>query len=299
MAVKVPISVENIAFERLNLSRHYLTVDCDFTCYIVLNPSGNIPSEGTDICALHTGAWQIDAWTFLTKKEFPNQAGFSACLVWDKTLVSGTAHAPQCVESDIDTANSVSSLKGQPVNIVGFSMASGEALPVNISGVLPSSDGSLPVQVPLPVLAFPKRYKVLFAVGVRYPRSFLERFATEGLKVSDSEQRLYTCFFHPRRWNRSLNHDETLIFSLLYGVENYFYLYQQRSSDSSKQGFMLAYIDMYLALTVRETDTQVDGDTMYQITNMYHQIEGANFHANGWVATDDFSGYVESMSVEF
>ena len=141
MGKKVPVPVENIAFERLDLSRHYLVVDCDFTCFLVLNPSGEVPVEGTDICALHTGAWQIDAWKLLTKKDFPNQAGFVACLVWDKTLISDSVRAPACVESDIDTANSVSSLKGQPVNITGFSMPSGEVLPVNVySGDSPVSD---------------------------------------------------------------------------------------------------------------------------------------------------------------
>lgn len=229
MATKVPIPVENVAFERLNLSRHYLTIDCDFTCFLVLNPSGSIPSEGTDICALHVGAWQIDAWTLLTKKDFPNQAGFSACLVWDKTLVvEGSTSAPHVVESDIDTANSVSTLKGQPVNIVGFSMASGAALPVNISGVSPSSDGSLPVQFPSPVFAFPRQYRVVFSNGVRYSRSFLERFATEGLKMLDPEQKVYTCYFHPRRWNRGLSHGPDIITQMLAGVENYFYLFRER-----------------------------------------------------------------------
>lgn len=150
MATKVPISVENIAFERLNLSRHYLTVDCDFTCFLVLNPSGQIPSEGTDICALHVGAWQIDAWTLLTKKDFPNQAGFSACLVWDKSLVvEGSTGVPHVVESDIDTANSVSTLKGQPVNITGFSMPSGESLPTSL--VLGAGDEAISETNPLPV----------------------------------------------------------------------------------------------------------------------------------------------------
>ena len=119
MANKVPIFPENIAFERLNLSRHYLTVDCDFTCYLVLNPSGSIPSEGTDICALHVGAWQIDAWTLLTKKDFPNQAGFSACLVWDKTLVSDVSRRPLVVESDIETGKDEPSEIEKPVILTG------------------------------------------------------------------------------------------------------------------------------------------------------------------------------------
>lgn len=68
----------------------------------------------------------------MTKKDFPNQAGFTAHLVWDKTLVKDGYNAPQAMESDIDTANSVSSLKGQPVNITGFSMPQGETLPVSI-----------------------------------------------------------------------------------------------------------------------------------------------------------------------
>lgn len=173
MATKVPISVENIAFERLNLSRHYLTIDCDFTCFLVLNPSGQIPSEGTDICALHVGAWQIDAWTLLTKKDFPNQAGFSACLVWDKTLViEGSTSAPQVVESDIDTANSVSTLKGQPVNITGFSMPVGESLPTSL--VLGAGDEAISAANPLPVVDYYSlvRYQQLY-VGYPLPEAVL------------------------------------------------------------------------------------------------------------------------------
>lgn len=156
MANKVPISTENIAFERLDLSRHYLTVDCDFTCFLVLNPSGKVPVEGTDICALHTGAWQIDTWTLLTKKDFPNQAGFVACVVWDKTLISETVHAPQCVESDIDISNSVSTLKGQPVNITGFTMPVGDSLPVSLlfDRVIVSHNHPLPVIRPSAELRF-------------------------------------------------------------------------------------------------------------------------------------------------
>lgn len=157
MATKVPISVENIAFERLNLSRHYLTIDCDFTCFLVLNPSGQIPSEGTDIAVFHVGAWQVNAWNFLTKKDFPNQAGFSACLVWDKTLVTDNARAPSAVESDIDTANSVSNLRGQPVNIVGFSMQSGESLPTSL--VMGAGDEAISDVNPLPVrVGFQSRF---------------------------------------------------------------------------------------------------------------------------------------------
>lgn len=173
MATKVPISVENIAFERLNLSRHYLTIDCDFTCFLVLNPSGQIPSEGTDICALHVGAWQIDAWTLLTKKDFPNQAGFSACLVWDKTLViEGSTSAPQVVESDIDTANSVSTLKGQPVNITGFSMPVGESLPTSL--VLGAGDEAISAANPLPVVNYYKliKYQQVY-VGYPLPEAVL------------------------------------------------------------------------------------------------------------------------------
>lgn len=128
--IEVPIRKENIDFIKLDLSRHYNVVDCDFSCYLVLNPSGDIPYKGTDIALLRVGSWQLDTWSFLTKKDFPNNAGFSACLVWDKTQVNDAQSAPTVKESDVDIANSVSNLKGQPVNITGFSMASGEGLPI-------------------------------------------------------------------------------------------------------------------------------------------------------------------------
>lgn len=126
----LPIKKDDLGFERLDLSRNYLQIDCDFICYIVLNPSGDVPLGGTDVCALHVGSWQIDCWSFLTDKFTKGTAGFSACLCWDKTLESGTAFRPQYAESDIDTANSISSLRGQPVNITGFSLADGLSLPV-------------------------------------------------------------------------------------------------------------------------------------------------------------------------
>ena len=155
MANKVPISTENLAYERLDLTRHYLTIDCDFTVYLVLNSSGAVPAEGTDICVLHTGSWQIDAWSLLTKKDFPNQAGFTAHLVWDKTLVKDGYNAPQAMESDIDTANSVSSLKGQPVNITGFSMPQGQTLPVSIWRNSLEVDNSNPVPSSLMISGSP------------------------------------------------------------------------------------------------------------------------------------------------
>lgn len=127
---RVPISRDDIDFVRLDLSHHYFTVDCDFQCFIVVNASAEIPYQGTDIKVVFVGSWQFDSWAFLTKKEFPNDAGFNAYLVWDKTQVREGYNAPRFEVSDIDGSNSVSSLKGQPVNITGFSIADGGVLPV-------------------------------------------------------------------------------------------------------------------------------------------------------------------------
>lgn len=124
--------LEKPVVERLDLTRHYITFDCDFPCYIVLNPSSADCLEGSDVVQVPVGAWQVDAWKFLVKEDFPNRAGFSAVFVYDeKKIIPPDTGRPETRYSDIDIAHMVSGLRGQPVNITQFSCT--EAMPVQIT----------------------------------------------------------------------------------------------------------------------------------------------------------------------
>lgn len=118
--------------ERLDLTRHYITFDCDFACYMVLNPSSSDKLEGSDVVGIPIGSWQVDAWSFLTKDHYPNRAGFSAVFVYDADKVNPPdTETPSVRYSDVDIAHAVSGLRGQPVNITQFTCT--EAMPVQIT----------------------------------------------------------------------------------------------------------------------------------------------------------------------
>ena len=118
--------------ERLDLTRHFITFDCDFACYMVLNPSSADSLEGSDVVGIPIGSWQVDAWSFLTKEAYPNRAGFSAVFVYDAEKVNPPdTQTPSVRYSDVDIAHAVSGLRGQPVNITQFTCA--EAMPVQIT----------------------------------------------------------------------------------------------------------------------------------------------------------------------
>ena len=129
---RIEEKLKNPVVERLDLTRHYITFDCDFACYMVLNPSSADCLEGSDIVGVPIGSWQIDAWRLLTKEDYPNRAGFSAVFVYDAALIGvDDNQRPTTRYSDVDIAHAVSGLRGQPVNITQFTCH--EAMPVQIT----------------------------------------------------------------------------------------------------------------------------------------------------------------------
>lgn len=129
---RIAEKLKNPIVERLDLTRHYITFDCDFACYMVLNPSSADRLEGSDVVGIPIGSWQVDAWSFLTKDHYPNRAGFSAVFVYDAEKVCPPdTETPSVRYSDIDIAHAVSGLRGQPVNITQFTCQ--EAMPVQIT----------------------------------------------------------------------------------------------------------------------------------------------------------------------
>lgn len=125
--LREPVSV------RLDLTRHFISLDCSFPCYLVVNPTRPDCLEGTDVGLVPTGGFEIDAWTLLSKDYFPNNPGFIAVLVYDKALVNDSEGfgAPVLHYHDVDFGKVVSGHNGQSVNITGFDMAT--SMPVTIS----------------------------------------------------------------------------------------------------------------------------------------------------------------------
>jgi hypothetical protein len=129
--------LEKPVVERLDLTRHYITFDCDFACYMVLNPSRADLLEGSDVVQIPIGSWQVDAWRLLVKEDYPNHAGFSAVFVYDETMIDDIIrHRPSVRYSDVDIAHAVSGLRGQPVNVTQFTCS--KPMPVQLA----AADGS-------------------------------------------------------------------------------------------------------------------------------------------------------------
>ena len=125
--LREPVSV------RLDFTRHFISLDCSFPFYLVVNPTRPDCLEGTDVGLVPTGGFEIDAWTLLSKDYFPNNPGFIAVLVYDKALVNDSEgfNAPVLHYHDVDFGKVVSGHNGQSVNITGFDMAT--SMPVTIS----------------------------------------------------------------------------------------------------------------------------------------------------------------------